>query len=62
MEDKNYGIAQISKFISNLDLFDGKPEAIEAYAKKVNSGVLDNLTGYDIKSYKSNMAKIITLA
>lgn len=60
MEDKNYGIPQISKFISNTDLFDGKDELAQKYAEKIKSGVLQNMAGYDLKAYKSNMAKVIT--
>lgn len=57
--DENFGIPQISKFVTNLALFDGKPELIEKYAAKVKSGRLDNLSGTDLKSYNSKMAKII---
>ncbi len=62
MEDKNYGIEQISKYISNTDLFDGKAEVAEAYAAKIKGGVYSNMAGYDIPNYKKNMAKIKTLA
>ena len=58
MED-NFGIPQISKYISNLALFDGKPELIEKYAAKVKEGRLDNLSGTDLKSYKGKMAKVV---
>lgn len=61
MEDKNFGIPQISKFISNTDLFDGKEELASKYAEKIKSGSLSNLAGYDIASYKSKMAKVIKL-
>lgn len=61
MEDKNFGIPQISKFISNTDLFDGKEDLAQKYAEKIKSGVLPNMAGYDLKSYASNMAKIISL-
>ena len=58
MEDKNFGVPQISKFIDNLSLFDGSEDAIKAYADKFKSGVRRNLAGYDIDKYKSNMAKV----
>lgn len=60
MEDKNYGIAQISKFISNTDLFDGKDEVAQKYAEKIKANSYSNMAGYDLKAYKSNMAKVIT--
>ncbi len=59
--DNNFGIPQISKYIDNLSLFDGKEEAIQAYAAEVKSGKLDNMAGYDLGSYKNNMAKITVL-
>ncbi|MBY0427528.1 MAG: hypothetical protein K2Q22_17970 [Cytophagales bacterium] len=59
--DGNFGIPQISKFISNTDLFDGKAEVAEKYAEKIKSGSLSNMAGYDLKSYKANMAKVIKL-
>ena len=58
--DENFGIPQISKFITNLALFDGKPELIEKYASKIKEGRLDNLSGTDLKSYRTKMAKSIT--
>jgi hypothetical protein len=57
--EENFGIPQISKFITNLSLFDGKPEAIEKYASKIKAGKLDNLSGTDLKSYNAKMAKVI---
>jgi len=57
--EENFGIPQISKYISNLSLFDGKPESIEKYAAKVKEGRLDNLSGTDLKSYKGKMAKVV---
>jgi len=57
--EENFGIPQISKYISNLSLFDGKPELIEKYATKVKEGRLDNLSGTDLKSYKGKMAKVV---
>lgn len=60
MEDKNYGIAQISKFISNTDLFDGKDEVAQKYAEKILACSYSNMAGYDLKAYKNNMAKVIT--
>lgn len=59
MEDKNYGIAQISKFISNTDLFDGKDEVAQKYAEKIKAGNYSNMAGYDLNTYKSNMAKVV---
>lgn len=59
--DDNFGIPQISKYITNLSLFDGKPELIEKYAAKVKEGRLDNLSGTDLKSYNSKMAKFVKL-
>jgi hypothetical protein len=59
--DENFGIPQISKYITNLSLFDGKPELIENYAEKVKGGRLDNLSGTDLKSYRGKMAKIVKL-
>jgi hypothetical protein len=59
MMEENFGIPQISKFITNLALFDGKPELIEKYATKVKAGKLDNLSGTDLKNYNSKMARII---
>jgi len=41
-------------------LFDGKPELIEKYASKIKEGRLDNLSGTDLKSYRTKMAKSIT--
>lgn len=61
MEDKNFGIPQISKFITNTDLFDGKEELAQKYAEKVKSGVLPNMAGYDLSTYKKKMAKVVTL-
>lgn len=60
--DANFGIAQISKYISNTDLFDGKAEVAEKYAEKIKAGQLSNMAGYDLKSYKSRMAKVVNLA
>ena len=57
--EENFGIPQISKFITNLSLFDGKPEAIEKYAAKIKAGKLDNLSGTDLKGYNAKMAKVI---
>ncbi len=57
--DENFGIPQISKYITNLSLFDGKPELIEKYAEKVKGGRLDNLSGTDLSTYRGKMAKII---
>lgn len=57
--EENFGIPQISKYITNLALFDGKPELIEKYAAKVKGGTLDNLSGTDLKTYKNKMAKIV---
>ena len=59
MADNNFGIPQISKFISNTDLFDGKAELAEKYAEKIKSGTLSNLAGYDLKAYKANLAKVV---
>ena len=57
--DENFGIPQISKFITNLSLFDGKPELIEKYATKIKEGKLDNLSGTDLKTYHSKTANVI---
>ena len=59
MEDNNFRVPQISKFITNLSLFDGKAELIKAYADKYLAGDLGNLAGYDLGKYKSNMAKVV---
>ena len=59
--EENFGIPQISKYITNLALFDGKPELIEKYATKVKEGRLDNLSGTDLASYRSKMAKVVKL-
>ncbi|MDX2195773.1 MAG: hypothetical protein NW207_05090 [Cytophagales bacterium] len=56
--DDNFGIPQISKYITNLGLFDGKPELIEKYAAKVKSGKYDNIPGYDAAKYATQMARI----
>ncbi len=61
MEDKNYGIPQISKFISNTDLFDGKDELAQKYAEKIKAGSYSNMAGYDLKTYKNGLARVITL-
>lgn len=55
----NFGIPQISKYISNTDLFDGKAEVAEKYAAAIKSGKLSNMAGYDLSTYKSKMAKVI---
>lgn len=57
--DENFGIPAVSKFITNLALFDGKPELIEKYAAKIKEGRLDNLSGTDLKTYRNKMAKVI---
>lgn len=57
--DNNFGMQQISKFIDNVSIFDGKEEAAQAYAEKVKGGQLDNLAGYNVADYKANMAKVI---
>lgn len=59
-DNNNFGVPQISKFITNLSLFDGKEAAIQAYADKFAEGFRSNLAGYDIKDYPNNMAKVIT--
>ena len=59
-ENKNFGVPQISKFIDNLALFDGKEESIQAYSNEFAKGIRSNLAGYDIKEYPKNMAKVIT--
>ena len=56
----NFGIPQISKYITNTDLFDGKAEVAEKYAEAIKAGKLSNMAGYDLKTYKSKMAKVIT--
>lgn len=61
MEDKNFGIPQISKFISNTDLFDGKDEVAQKYAEKIKANSYSNMAGYDLSAYKKGMAKVITL-
>ncbi len=61
MDDKNFGIPQISKFISNTDLFDGKEEVAQKYAEKIKAESYSNMAGYDLKSYKNGLAKVITL-
>jgi hypothetical protein len=61
MEDKNFGIPQISKFITNTDLFDGKEDVAQKYAEKIKAGNYSNLAGYDIKSFNANLARIIKL-
>jgi hypothetical protein len=58
MSDNNFGIPQISKLVDNLALFDGSEDAIKKYAEKINAGKMDNLSGVDLASYKSKMAKI----
>lgn len=60
--DKNFGIPQISKHITNTDLFDGKEELAEKYAAKVKAGNLSNMAGYDLATYNSKMAKIVTFS
>jgi hypothetical protein len=55
----NFGIPQISKYISNTDLFDGKAEVAEKYAAAIKAGQLSNMAGYDLKTYKSKMAKVV---
>ena len=61
MEEKNFGIPQISKFITNTDLFDGKEDVAQKYAEKIKSGSLSNMAGYDLTAYKKNMAKVVKL-
>jgi len=61
VDDKNFGIPQISKFISNTDLFDGKEEVAQKYAEKIKAESYSNMAGYDLKSYKNGLAKVITL-
>jgi hypothetical protein len=58
MADNNFGIPQISKFVDNLALFDGSEDAIKKYAEKIKAGKMENLSGVDLKGYKSKMAKI----
>ena len=59
MADNNFGVPQISNFIDNLSLFDGKEELIKAYAEKFAAGERSNLAGYDIPNYKKGMARVI---
>jgi hypothetical protein len=56
--DNNFGIPQIS-LVSNLALFDGKEEAIAAYAEKIKARKYDNIAGIDMKKYAAKTAKII---
>ncbi|MCS7004526.1 MAG: hypothetical protein NZM38_04290 [Cytophagales bacterium] len=55
----NFGIGQISPFISNTALFDGKEEVAKAYAEKIKANKFDNITGVDKANYKAKMARII---
>jgi hypothetical protein len=58
--EQNFGIPQISPFITNTALFDGKEDAAKAYAEKVSAGILGNVVGVDKPNYNAKMAKIIT--
>ncbi|MFN0049812.1 MAG: hypothetical protein ACKVOU_11880 [Cytophagales bacterium] len=60
MEDKNFGIPQISKHISNTDLFDGKEDVAQKYAEKIKANSYSNMAGYDLKNYKAGLARVIT--
>lgn len=60
MEDKNFGIPQISKFITNTDLFDGKEELAQKYADKIIAGSYSNMAGYDVKTFNNGLAKVIS--
>jgi len=55
----NFGIRQISPFISNTALFDGKEDVAKAYADKIKAGKFDNITGVDRSTYTAKMAKIV---
>lgn len=57
--EENFGIQQISPFVTNLGLFDGSADAIKAYAEKVKAGKLENVVGVDKANYTAKMAKII---